>query len=89
MTLATEERQIMQEQIQLRLQDLKKELETGQAELQKGEAQRAYLRETMLRIEGAMHALEELLAEEGSPEQNGTASVGKQAATARDEGGNA
>jgi len=63
-----------------RLEELKKDLEAGQAELQKVEAQRAYLRETMLRIEGAMHALGELLAEEGSPEQNGVA---------RDEGGNA
>jgi hypothetical protein len=53
------------------------------------EAQRAYLRETMLRIEGAMHALGELLAEEGSTEQNGTVPAGEHAATSRDKGGNA
>lgn len=88
MTLTTGERQIMQEHVHARLEELKKELETGQAELQKVEAQRAYLRETMLRIEGAMHALGELLAEEGSPEQNGVAPVGEQGATPRDEAGN-
>jgi predicted nuclease with TOPRIM domain len=65
----------MQEQIQTRLEELKQELETGQAELQKVEMQRTYLRETMLRIEGAMHALRELLAEEQQPAgQNGSAS---------------
>jgi predicted nuclease with TOPRIM domain len=62
----------MQEQVQARLQELKKELEAGQAELQKVESQRTYLRETMLRISGAVQALEELLAQRQPAEQNGT-----------------
>jgi hypothetical protein len=53
----------MREQIQARLQELKKELETGQAELQKVEMQRTYLHETVLRISGAVQVLEELLGE--------------------------
>jgi ABC-type transporter Mla subunit MlaD len=56
----------MREQIQARLQALKQELEKGQAELQKVEAQRTYLHETVLRISGAVQALEGLLAE-GQP----------------------
>jgi hypothetical protein len=59
----------MQEQIQARLEALKKELETGQAELQKVEMQRKYLHETVLRISGAVQVLEELLAEGRSVEQ--------------------
>jgi uncharacterized protein (DUF3084 family) len=54
----------MREQIQARLEVLKKELETGQAELQKVEAQRTYLRETLLQIGGAIQVLEELLAKD-------------------------
>ena len=49
--------------IQARLEALKKELETGQAELQKVEMQRTYLRETVLRIDGAVQVLEELLTD--------------------------
>lgn len=53
----------MREQMQAQLEALKKELETGQVELQKVESQRTHLHETMLRISGAMQVLEELLAE--------------------------
>jgi predicted nuclease with TOPRIM domain len=56
----------MQDPIQARLETLKKELEKGQAELQKVEAQRTYLHESVLRISGAVQVLEELL-EEGQP----------------------
>jgi hypothetical protein len=42
----------MRGQVQARLEELKKELEAGQAELQKVEMQRAYLHETVLRIGG-------------------------------------
>jgi len=59
------------EQIQARIETLKKELETGQAELQKVEVQRTYLRETILRISGAVQVLEELLREGQAAEQNG------------------
>lgn len=53
----------MREQIQSRIEALRKELETGQAALQKVERQRTYLHETALRITGAIQVLEELLAE--------------------------
>ena len=61
----------MREQIQARLEELKKELETGQAELQKVEMQRTYLRETVLRIDGAVQVLEELLARQPQGQQSG------------------
>ena len=80
----------VQERIRARLEELKKELETGQAELQQVEMRRTYLRETMLRIEGAMQALGQLLAEgEPAEQNNGTAPVGEQGATARAKGGSA
>lgn len=53
----------MQEQIQLRLAELKKEFEIGQTRLQETERQQAMLRETLLRISGAIQVLEEMLAE--------------------------
>jgi hypothetical protein len=56
----------MREQIQARLEALQRELEKGQAELQKVEMQRTYLHETVLRIDGARQVLEELLLE-GQP----------------------
>ena len=64
--------QVMREQLQARLEALKKEFERGQTELQKVERQRTYLHETVLRISGAIQVLEELLAKEQSGEQNGT-----------------
>ncbi len=61
----------VREQAQMRLEVLKKELETGQAELERLEKQRAYLHETVLRISGAVQVLEELLTEGRAAEQNG------------------
>ena len=52
----------MREQMQARLEVLKQEFEAGETELEKVEKQRAYLRETLLRIGGAIQVLEELLA---------------------------
>ena len=64
-----EKRDITQEEIRARLEGLRKELDRGQFELQKVEQQREYLRETLLRIDGAVQVLEELA--EGRPvEQN-------------------
>ena len=59
----------MRGEIQARLEELKKELEAGQVELQKVEMQSTYLRETVLRISGAVQVLEELLAKEQSVEK--------------------
>ena len=52
----------MREQMQLRLEELKKEFEIGQHRLQETERQQALLRETLLRISGAIQVLEEVLA---------------------------
>jgi hypothetical protein len=51
------------EQLLERLAPLKKEFETGQARLRELEAEIAYVRETMLRISGAIQVLEELTGE--------------------------
>ena len=53
----------MLEELQSRLEVLKKEFATGQKRLQELEQQQAYLRETLLRISGAIQVLEELLAQ--------------------------
>ena len=63
----------MREQIKTRLEELRKEFETGQADIDEAEKQLACLREIVLRISGAVQVLEELLAEEQSVKQrNGT-----------------
>lgn len=53
----------MREQLQTRLEELKKEFETGQAKLQEVEMQQSLIRERLLRISGAIQVLEELLAD--------------------------
>lgn len=53
----------MREQLQARLEELKREFELGQRRLQEVEAQAAALRETLLRISGAIQVLEEALSE--------------------------
>ena len=52
----------MKEQIQLRLDQLRREFELGQNKLLETEAQEAQLRQTLLRISGAIQVLEEELA---------------------------
>ncbi len=52
----------MQQQIQSRIEVLKNEFETGQAKLRELEMQQARVRETLLRISGAIQVLEEMLA---------------------------
>jgi hypothetical protein len=66
----TKEVPTIRDQIQARLEELKKELEAGQAELQKVEMQRTYLHETVLRISGAVQVLEELLARQPQEQQD-------------------
>ena len=50
----------MDEKIQLRIETLRKELEVGQLRMRDLEQQMAQLRDTMLRISGAIQVLEEL-----------------------------
>jgi hypothetical protein len=52
--------------VQVRLAELRQELERGQAELEQVERRTVYLREMLLRIGGAAQVLEELLAEPAS-----------------------
>jgi len=68
----------MRDRLHTRLGELKKEFTTGHARLQELEKQQVYLRETMLRISGAIQVLEELLADGGPVEQNGAYSGEKQ-----------
>jgi len=51
----------MEEQLQKRLEELKKDFEIGQSRLKELETEQAYVRETLLRISGAIQVLEEAL----------------------------
>ncbi len=53
----------MQEQLQQRLLDLKREYESGQQMLADLERRQNELQQTLLRISGAIQVLEELLAQ--------------------------
>ncbi len=55
----------MREQLEKRLADLKAEFETGQKMLQDLDAKQHNLRETLLRISGAIQILEEELTKSG------------------------
>jgi hypothetical protein len=54
----------MTDQVRARLAELHREYETGQRRLQELMAQEVAVRETMLRISGAIQVLEELTGEE-------------------------
>ena len=54
----------MREQLQCRLEDLKREYEAGQTRLRELETETAYVRETMLRISGAIQVIQEMLEKE-------------------------
>ncbi len=54
----------MKEQLEKRIQELKGELEAGQKMLEELEVRRTGLGQTILRISGAIQALEELLPQE-------------------------
>jgi len=60
----------VREALQRRLEVLRKEFDTGQTRLREVERQQLSLRETLLRISGAIQVLEELLAETNPGEQN-------------------
>jgi len=63
----------MKEQLQQRLQSLKTEYEAGQKMLEDLEAKQANVRDTVLRISGAIQVLEEVLTSEND-ESNGAES---------------
>lgn len=52
----------MREQLQTRLAELQHDLEVGERRLAQIDQERAQLRDTMLRISGAIQVIEELLA---------------------------
>ena len=54
---------MLKEQVQDRLAVLKKEFEAGQARLRQLESDQAFLRETLLRISGAIQVLQEIVEE--------------------------
>lgn len=56
----------MKEHIAARLAELKKEFQNGEAQLRDLTQQEVVLRETLLRISGAIQVLEELAASDGS-----------------------
>jgi len=57
----------MREQITKRIGELKKDFEAGQTRLAHLDRDAAQLRETLLRIAGAIQVLEETLTESGAP----------------------
>lgn len=63
----------MQEKLEKRLEELKKDFEKGQARLRELETEQAYTRETLLRISGAIQVLEEALEQEATPDKVVTA----------------
>jgi predicted nuclease with TOPRIM domain len=62
----------MKQQINQRLQSLKSEFEAGQKMMADLEAKQANLRDTLLRISGAIQVLEELMSETPEIEENGS-----------------
>lgn len=50
----------MQDELRKRLDELKKEFEVGQNRLRELDAEQAHVRETLLRISGAIQVLQEL-----------------------------
>jgi len=57
----------MKQQLEQRLEELRTEFESGQKMLAELEARQANLRDSLLRISGAIQVLEEELAEETQP----------------------
>jgi hypothetical protein len=57
----------MSEQARARLEELRHEYEVGQRRLQELMAQEVSIRETLLRISGAIQVLEELTGDEAQP----------------------
>ena len=58
------------ERLEMRLQELQRDFEVGERRLRELDAQQTQLRDTLLRIDGAMQVLRELLSSDDM--QNGT-----------------
>lgn len=67
----------MRDQLEQRLKALKTELEAGEKVLADLDVRRANLRETLLRISGAIQVLEEELAKTDQPVMNGAEQLGE------------
>ena len=63
----------MRERVEARLQELRAEFDTGQARLRELELEETRLREVLLRISGAIQALQEVLDEPKAAPENGAA----------------
>ncbi len=68
----------MKQKLEQHLQSLKAEFDSGQKMLADLSAKQANLRDTLLRISGAIQILEELLADSQTPEENNAHSLEKQ-----------
>ncbi|MEG4083649.1 hypothetical protein [Microcoleus sp. POL10_C6] len=75
----------MQEKLQQRLQSLKTEYEAGQKMLADLEAKQANLRDTLLRISGAIQVLEEALSDTNESDLAENEAVPVQAVNAKAE----
>jgi predicted nuclease with TOPRIM domain len=78
----------MQEQLQKRLEQLKEEFEAGQTRLRELETEQSFIRETMLRISGAVQVLEEALRENAKSDKPATPAASLSARTAKQRGRN-
>lgn len=58
----------MKEQLEQRLKELTAEYATGQARLRELETETQYVRETLLRISGAIQVIKEMLGQPGENE---------------------
>lgn len=76
------------EPMQTRLAALRKEFQTDQVEIERVEQQRTHVRETMLRISGALQVLEELLVQGQPGGQNGVGPAEMQLAAAQADAAN-
>ncbi len=70
----------MKEQLERRLIELKAEFEAGQKMMAELEARQTHIRETLLRISGAIQVLEETLAANNPEERNGAKALDPESA---------
>ena len=74
----------MQKQLQKRLEELKAEFEKGQQKLQGLETEAANLRNTLVRITGAIQVLEEELNKNNNRDDNQSQTPGSKAEKAKE-----